>query len=267
MREADDADHEQSRLKTGSLVHRILRLFFEAKPAFNNRTAALKLAGAIARQVEIQERESARDPAFFDLEWKVICTMVDEVVDYECARRARGERPPNPQLEYLLNFVIEGNDATRITIEGAIDRLELEHDQAGQLQGLHVIDYKTSRSRKRLQELVEPRSFATTDLQLPIYLLGAIKQAEPAIRADLIAKASYIALRARTKDTEQLPVPYQTIDPNHVAQARDQPIAVAARIFALLAEARAGRFDVDPLECSEWCAYRTLCRFRGTGEA
>jgi hypothetical protein len=33
-------------------------------------------------------------------------------------------------------------------------------------------------------------------------------------------------------------------------------------LAGLIASARAGRFDVAPAACDEWCAFRTVCRYQ-----
>ena len=37
---------------------------------------------------------------------------------------------------------------------------------------------------------------------------------------------------------------------------------MAARIMALRARARDGRFDVDPEPCDPYCPYRAVCRYQ-----
>jgi len=265
LREADDAEHEQTRLEGGTLVHRILAAVVDAKPDFNDAAAATKLVGEIMARFEDHERGAARDPAFFDADWATVRAIVDEFVAYEQERHAAGDRPEAIATEYALDFTLEGprtagRDPIRIGIIGAIDRLELERDRADRIARMRVIDYKTSRG-SRLDKLLEARNFATTDMQMPIYLLGAIAQADAKLADGLIAEASYLALKRREKASAPLAVPIDRIDPKHVRQAPDQPIATAARVFDLIDGAIAGHFDVDPLDCSAWCDYRALCRF------
>jgi hypothetical protein len=265
LREDDDADHEPTRLEGGALVHDILRVIVDAHPNYADGAAVTKLVGEIMGRFEDQGRGAARDPAFFDAEWATIQELISEFVAYETERHAAGDRPAAIETEYDLDFTLAGprpagGEPIRIGIKGAIDRLELQRDRADRIAKLRVIDYKTSRG-SGLDKLLEPRNFATTDMQMPIYLLGAMAQAGLQHADRLIAEASYLALKRRDKTTAPLVVPIDRIDRKHTTQAPDQPIAIAARVFDLIDGAIAGHFDVDPLHCSEWCAYRALCRF------
>ncbi|HLW70145.1 MAG TPA: PD-(D/E)XK nuclease family protein [Candidatus Binataceae bacterium] len=258
LRDADELEHEPTRLETGDLVHRILADFFAAQPNFADPTAARETAHAVAERFRLSEAAAARDPAFFALRWTIIDEMIAEVVVHEIARRGESGEPDGLDLEYRLAFPFatgDGSDSP-IMIEGWIDRLERYLDPGTEtIARMRVVDYKTSRNLKSLAELLKPAGFAMTDMQMPVYLLGAATQWRERLAPDATLEASYIALQNRTKESAPLQVPRELL-----ADAPDG--LVAARVRELIADAVAGRFDVDPLECSEWCPYRPVCRFQ-----
>jgi hypothetical protein len=66
-------------------------------------------------------------------------------------------------------------------------------------------------------------------------------------------------LKNREKETEPQSIPLALLGaPPEAAPQK----TVAARILNLVAGAIAGRFEVDPLKCSEYCPYRRVCRYR-----
>jgi ATP-dependent helicase/nuclease subunit B len=272
LRDADELEHEPTRLETGDVVHHILRDFFNAGPNFANPESAFELAAEVAERWRLSVAADARDPAFFDLAWMAVREMIHEVVAYEITRRAEGHVPDELAHEYRLEFPLElspvaGAGGTRIPLVGSIDRLELyreahgdrERRDAKAIARIRVVDYKTSRSLDRLAKLLTPGRFATTDLQMPVYLLGAITQLHDRLASGVAVEASYIALQRREKEAVPLGVPLELLDSRAPGVA-----TVAARVRELVSDAMDGRFDVDPLECSDWCPYRPVCRFEKT---
>jgi len=248
------------------LVHEILHAYFDAEPDFSHPEAALALVAQVAEPIRLRERGAARDPMFFDLEWTTIAAMLDEIVRYEIARFAEGTPPTQILHEFPLDFALEapGTDLAvpgtpaglPITVQGRIDRLELYRGGSGLIERLSVIDYKASTGLKRLARMLRPDTFATSDLQMPVYLLGATDHFRAQLAPDAIVQAGYIALKHRDKETKPLVVPLELL----VSTARRRG-NVATRVRELVSDALDGRFDVDPLECSEWCPYRPVCRF------
>ena len=77
-------------------------------------------------------------------------------------------------------------------------------------------------------------------------------------------------LRNREKD-QIAPVARALVDPaperrTAAMNSDEYKYPVADRIVALVDEALAGRFDVDPRQCDDWCPYRTVCRYYKTIE-
>ena len=256
LHDSDELEHEPTRLETGDLIHRILAEFFGGHPDFGARTAALETARAVAERFRLSEAAAARDPAFFELRWATIEAMIAEIIENEIGRRAESGEPDRLDLEYRLAFPFEVGDSAQIMIEGWIDRLE-RYMQPGTetIARMRVVDYKTSRNLKALAERLKPAEFAVADMQMPVYLLGAASQWRKQLAADATLEASYIALQNRTKESAPLEVPRELLDGGTDA-------LVAARVRELVADAITGRFDVDPLKCSEWCPYRPVCRLQ-----
>jgi hypothetical protein len=272
LRLEDDAemDHATSRLESGELTHQLLSEYFAANPDFDRPDAAIALAEEIAERIHRRARGGARDPAFFDLNWVVVTAMLEEVVRYEIA----GYAPPppgvaSPQIfhEFDFDFALtspgcdsaaeRAGAAAPIVVRGRIDRLELHRGAAGLIERLSAKDYKSSRDLNHLAAILRPGTFATSDLQMPVYLLAAVERFRHELASGATVQASYLALRNREKETAPLEVPLPLLDP----ALGGQPGNVAQRIRELVDEARSGHFDVDPLECADWCPYRPVCRF------
>ena len=128
---------------------------------------------------------------------------------------------------------------------------------AGLIERLSVKDYKSSRDLNHLAAILRPGTFATSDLQMPVYLLAAVERFRNELATGATVQASYLALRNRDKETAPLEVPLPLLDPS----IGGRPGNIAERIRELVDEARRGHFDVDPLECADWCPYRPVCRF------
>jgi len=263
LREPDEADYEQTALETGSLVHQILyTIFTRAEPsdAASLRASARHVLDDFHRR----ERLGARDPAFFEVEWASIEAMVFEIIDHEIARRARGDAATEMHHEFPLNLVLRHKSASgatgslEIALVGQIDRLEIYRD-AGRVRRLKLLDYKTSRRLSDYAELLKPDHFACEDLQMPVYALGAVESFRSEMSPQAAVEVGYIALKNRDKESEPRRIPLAVVG-GRLATVGEK--TVAARILELIAGAVAGRFDVDPLQCSEYCPYRRVCRYR-----
>jgi hypothetical protein len=227
----------------------------EAMPPERMRSAADEILKRIAHE----RRRAARDPLFFDLQWRIIADLARRVVDYDAG--VRGESPgvevhAEHEFRFLLN-AIDGGPG--LTLMGRIDRLEV-YRQAGTIVRLRVLDYKQSRSDRRWAERADPKKseFGWTAMQLPVYLMAAIEQFRRELAAEPLLETGYLVLRGHNIE-QVFPVRRELVDPDpHVRAAADNPIP--ERIVALARDAVAGHFDVDPRRCDEWCPYRGVCR-------
>src|SRR5207244_8944313 len=137
----------------------------------------------------------------------------------------------------------------RLCLEGRIDRLEL-HPGRGRVRKLRVLDYKNSRSAGRFSKMADPEGaqFGWTDFQLPVYLMGALSEFGERLAADATLEAGYLVLRNRDK-AQIAPVERGLIDPDPKRRAAAKKTGehpIAERIVAMVDDALAGRFDVDP---------------------
>ncbi|MBV8359869.1 MAG: exodeoxyribonuclease V subunit gamma [Deltaproteobacteria bacterium] len=263
LREPDEAGYEQTALETGNLVHEILHAIFTQARLSDG--ASLRSSGRqILDDFHRREHAQARNPAFFEVEWASIEAMVDEIIEYEIARQSRGEPEIETHHEFPLNLTLTqksvtgGADPLKITLVGQIDRLEIYRD-AGRIRRLKLIDYKTSRRLSDYAELLKPDHFACEDLQMPVYALGAVKHFHSEISSETGIELAYIALKNRDKESDPQPIPPAVLG-SPLESAGEK--TVAARILNLVADAVAGRFEVDPLKCGEYCPYRRVCRYR-----
>ena len=88
------------------------------------------------------------------------------------------------------------------------------------------------------------------------------------LAADATLEAGYLVLRNRDKaQIATVERALVDLDPKRRAAAKkSDEHPVADRIIALVDDALAGRFDVDPRQCDDWCPYRTVCRYYKTAD-
>lgn len=266
----EEQDYEMSAPEGGELIHEVLRRLVE-QIDFADPSRARREAAEVMNTVREEYRALARDRGFFDLRWRSIDRTAKEFIDAEIGNRAKN---PDAEIrtEHPVSFILDdlrtpGRPPLRI--EGRIDRLEL-HPRRGAIRKIRVIDYKNSRDAGRYKKILDPggAAFGWTDFQLPIYLMGALGEFGGRLARDAELEAGYIVLRSSDKE-QVAPVPRAMVesDPKLRAaakQAGEPP--VAERIIALVDEALAGRFDVDPRRCDDWCPYRKVCRYYKGGE-
>lgn len=266
----EEQDYEMSAPEGGELIHEVLRRMVEQSD-FTDRSRARMQAAEVMNAVRDEYRALARDQGFFDLRWRTIEQTAREFIEIEIANRAA-----NPAAEILtehpVSFVLDdlrGVGRPPLKIEGRIDRLEL-HPGRGAIRKVRVIDYKNSRDADRYKKILQPdgAAFGWTDFQLPIYLMGALGEFGARLAREVELEAGYVVLRSADKE-QTAPVTRAIVetDPKQraAAQQAGEPL-VAERIIALVDEALAGRFDVDPRRCDDWCRYRKVCRYYKSGE-
>jgi hypothetical protein len=129
----------------------------------------------------------------------------------------------------------------------------------GGITRLKLIDYKASRRLNDYAELLKPNYFAYEDMQMPVYAVGAAEHFRAELSPAAKVEMSYIALKNRDKEAEAQSIPLTLLS---TLPATAGQRTVASRILNLVAGAVGGRFEVDPLKCSEYCPYRRVCRYR-----
>jgi len=271
-REEED-DYELNALESGELVHEILHLIV-LRADFSHPTRARAEASRVLAEIHDARLPLARDPGFFKAGWRSIEATVEEFIDLELEYRAAH---PSIEIhaEHEIDFSLAGaRDLAHapLRIRGRIDRLELRPRGRG-IGSLCVVDYKNSRRAEEYGKAANPAGdrFGWTDFQLPVYLMGALHELSSQLSPDVELRAGYVVLRSRDKKQKQaiFPVPRHLLDPApgpppHASAAGEPP--VPERILALVGDALAGRFDVDPRRCDDWCPYRAACRYDKAAE-
>lgn len=272
LREDDEPDYELSALEGGELVHEVLRRLVE-QVDFRDPAKAHEGARRVLDSVRAERRPGARDQGFFDLRWASVKRTVGEFVELQIAYYAA--HPAFAiETEHQFSFALadlQEPPRARLRLEGRIDRLELHPGAAGPITKLRVLDYKNSRSANRYRKIADPegREFGWIDFQLPVYLMGALSEFGGRMAPGATLEAGFMVLRNRDK-VQANPVPRELVDPGpdqRAAAAAAGKYPIAERIIALVDGAIAGRFDVDPRRCDEWCPYRSVCRYYKSIEA
>jgi ATP-dependent helicase/DNAse subunit B len=270
LRDDEEQDYELSALEGGELIHDVLRRLVD-QIDFRDPSGARVRAPEILKAVRDERRALARDQGFFDLRWKSIERTVKEFVEVELDYRAENS-DAEILTEHPISFTLSDlRDSSRppLRIKGQIDRLELRPAR-GAVKNIRVVDYKNSRSADRYRKLADSagEQFGWTDFQLPIYVMAALDEFGERLAADAKLEAGYLVLRNRDK-VQIGEVPRDLVDPDsrrRAAAKNSNRRPVAERIIALVDEATAGGFDVDPRQCDDWCPYRTVCRYYKTGD-
>jgi ATP-dependent helicase/DNAse subunit B len=269
LSDEEEQDYELSALERGELIHDVLHRLVD-KIDFSDASGARAHALEVLKAVRDERRPLARDQGFFDLRWRSIEQTAQEFIEVEIAHRAAH---PDVEIrtEHQIHFALNDLSAERVRLwlEGRIDRLEL-HPSRGQVRNLRVLDYKDSRNADRYRKSADSAGahFGWTDFQLPVYLMGALNEFGERLAADATLEAGYLVLRNRDKE-QVAAVERALVDPDpkrRGAAKKTGEHPVAERIIAMVDDALAGRFDVDPRQCDDWCPYRTVCRYYKTGE-
>jgi ATP-dependent helicase/DNAse subunit B len=270
----EEDDYELNALEGGELIHEILHRIVE-RIDFSDAKRAPAEAAKVLAEIHDARLPRARDPGFFEAGWRSIATTVRAFVELELAYRAA-----HPSLEihaeHEIDFTLAGAPDLAhppMRILGRIDRVELR-PRGRAIEELCVIDYKNSRNADKYGKAADPdgASFGWTDFQLPVYLMGALREFGSRLSPDAALRAGYVVLRSRDKKRKQamFPVARDLLDhaPGGLPRRakRDGPLPIPDRILALRDDALAGRFDVDPRQCDEWCPYRIVCRYYKSAE-
>jgi RecB family exonuclease len=249
-----DPETEVGRLERGTLVHAVLEgLYRDGLPA------DLETARATARRFLAEARPRytrailAKDPALFGVTWAQIAAVVDELIVLEHAERtelgAAGIEVEHV-LEEALEFPLADASGGVLTLVGTPDRIDVRR-RGDEVIGVRVVDYKMSKTATRYTALLDPeKQLGKTGFQIPVYLLGALAKLGR-VAPEAVLEGGYVVLLADQK--------------HHLRMlTREQLGAEGAsgRIVELVARASAGRFDVDPEPCDEFCAYRAVCRYQ-----
>lgn len=270
LRRRDEIDYEPTAPERGSLVHDVLRKLFSQPIDFRDPKSALQQARRFLDAYRPEALRRARDEAFFELQWRGVCRIVEEMIEFEAAMHERGEALDQRRLEHEFSFILAdwrapgGERPPALLLEGRIDRLEQGFGPDGRVRRLIVLDYKTSRSIKTYRDLLNSdQRFGRTDFQLPIYLMAAMQEAGGALEPDAQVEAGYVVLRTREKLLiRRFPRDLFEVDASRRALlAAAGQESLAERVVDLAGAALAGRFDVDPLECDQYCPYRQVCRY------
>ncbi len=274
LSEDDEPDYEASPLERGSLAHEIMHRLFVQPLDLTDYDRALERARALLKSWRDEMRSEARDPTLFEIEWRRIGQIVEEVIALEVSEHEAGRAFSEPPLvEHEFSFQLDdwGDAAARrprqIVLAGRIDRLEA-NTSGGAITRLRVIDYKTSRNLKQYQDAIN-KEFGRTEFQLPVYLMAALNEYRDQLSSNVSLEAAFLVLRSREKlYGDQIERHRVETDPKlRAADAAAGHPSLAERIFELVGEAREGRFDVDPLKCEQFCPYRRVCRLWNVPES
>ncbi len=262
LRDDDEPDYELSALESGSLVHEVLRRVVHEIDS-QAGAAAIEL---LLEQIRIEQRAVARDPGFFDLEWETIRRIVDRTLEFH--RRLLSESPGvEVRPEHDFAFVLRDHaGGPGLTLRGRIDRLEL-YRRSERIERIRVLDYKRARNAQTYARLADPQrpEFGRIAFQLPVYLMGALEEFRAQLAPGLKLEAGYLVLRSRKLENVH-EIPPDLVDPDAAARAHSVD-PIPERILALAGDAIAGRFDVDPRKCEDWCPYRPVCRYHQRGNS
>lgn len=249
----------------GTLVHRLLEAVIRrCDPLPSEPDAAEAAARAVAAECHavLAAETRAADPRLFELAWTRALEAVIELVRAECTVRS-------PRTRRLLEWPFRtsvrdprpsaGAAPLALTLHGVLDRADLTLDADGRVVAASVLDYKNAKRGSEFTARLDPAgALGTTSFQIPIYALALATAPDLRWADDAEIRGGYVLMRSERKlVVRQLP-------PHLVGRGADgpgEPPSLARRIIALVDAAAAGRFDVEPRECSRFCDYRHICRY------
>jgi len=246
-------------IEQGKIFHRVLEAFLREHPRLPaDREAARALGATFLAQAQAIGAATipAKDRAFFDLTWTRLAAGLDDLIIREHEAQEERDREGfsiERWLEQPIEFALPDPDGGQpLVLHGVPDRVEVER-RGTIAERLRVLDYKVTRDARRYSAALRvEKDLGRTAFQLPVYLLGALAEDMAGVSTATELEGGFLVLLARRQQQrliERLPRALLEAD-------------VTARIHALGARARAGRFDVDPDPCDPWCAYRGVCRYQ-----
>jgi len=257
----------------GLLVHRLLELVLrEADPLPSDPGAAAAWARSVAESLRptIAAELRPADARLFDLAWAEAVRAVAEVVADEAAEPARGDAIRRRLLEWRFRFTIPDHRACPpaerldVGIDGKLDRADVWIDGAGRVVAARVLDYKNSKRERAHNARLDPAgALGTMSFQIPLYAMALKEASDLTWEAQAEMEGGYVLLRGGRKLLmREMPEALLALTPETRRAAGDDPEApIASRVVDLVADAVAGRFDVEPRECDPYCAYRHTCRY------
>ncbi len=262
----------------GILVHRLLEAVLgqggpvpprPAAAAEHARTVAASLRATIAAELR------PADPRLFDLAWDEAVDAVAEVLAAEAEAPERRDGTRRRFLERRFEFTIPdhrgGPAAARldVTVDGTLDRADVWLDGSGQVVAARVLDYKNAKREREYAKRLDPAgALGTMSFQLPLYAMGLRTAPDLAWSPEAEIEGGYVLVRGGRKALVRpiaaslltLAPEARAVDPED-AVAAGGAVPIANRVVDLVADALEGRFDVEPRECSRYCAYRHVCRY------
>jgi ATP-dependent helicase/DNAse subunit B len=255
LREPDDPGADVDPRQRGLLLHRAFELLLRELPDLpadppaarrEARAALERLRRTVALVVSPRER------VLVDLEWDRVLAAADLMIDLEIeARRDAAEKGLviDRQLEWRFALTLAADAAgAPIAIEGKADRVD-RWRRGDTIERVRVVDYKTTRDPAELARGLDPApDTPRTSFQVPLYVIAAAGESTrdpgPALEGGYFAPLAARSKRSKLRDFDRAGLQ-----------------AVEAEVRALVGTVRAGRFDVAPRLCDEWCAFRTVCRY------
>lgn len=272
----EETDARLALRRQGEIAHALLRQIFERYPELPEQWPALR-SSIVEHIAAVRERflEDVWTPerAFWELAWESVEEAVLELLADEFAESGSlGQRERRRRLlESPCELVIEDHrrlparSRFTLALSGRIDRVDLFSDpQTGGLRLVRVIDYKLSRGVRYQSKLDPAKAMGATSFQIPIYLMALVERPGglDGVRPETRVEGCYYCLRAERKIVKrEIDRAILALDPEARA-ACGEPVSIASKLTELFARARAGSFEVDPVECDEFCPYRPLCRYR-----
>jgi RecB family exonuclease len=258
LRERDEAVADVGGRERGTLLHRVLELLLRAMPTWPSDLAEARRrarAAVSGLRDDIEAVLPPKDRAVLDVEWQRVLAVVDELAALEVADEQAAAAAGCTRewwLEWPFEFAIEsGDDDAALRVHGKADRVDLWRRGAA-VERLRVRDYKTARHPGELRGRLDPPDPGEprTAYQIALYL-DAARRAAPALAVAGTFEGGYWAPLAAPRQRA-----YSRLF------AADEMAAVERDLRALVDTARAGRFDVAPRVCDEWCPFRTVCRYQ-----
>jgi hypothetical protein len=259
--EVDVAAAEQ-----GTLFHHVLAEFFRAHPVLPaDREAARALGRTFLSAIHAAAPRAipAKDPHFLGLTWARLEAALDELILEEHAQQeARlhdGVAVERRLEEEFTCHLPDPAGAAPLVLTGTPDRIEV-HRRGPEVVAVRVVDYKVTRERSGYRgRLDSNKALGRTSFQIPVYLLGALAASPPGFGPDTVLEGGYVLVLAEGAKHYVKRIPSPLLDAG--ALTPDGEPTLPERIRSLVAQAAAGRFDVDPEPCDPSCAYRTVCRY------
>lgn len=260
-------DMELEAREEGSLVHEVIRAFFqrmknEGKLPITEIEAAKTILREEAAQVFAQWEADkyTGEPLLWECEKEKLIPILERLVEIEGEDQS-GFVPHAFEQEFIP-LEVDDCHGSKFFLSGKIDRVDIA-PASGMVR---VVDYKMAGNSQKYRELLKKEAMGDTSFQMPVYLLAAAREMGKESCANFDSfNALYWLLRKVTPLRKDFSAAkgedftgFFTTDMGERNVLGDNNFL--NRLCNKVSAMKHGDFQITPKEC-EYCDFNSVCRY------